>query len=142
MQFQVPQFIDIEDKVIGPLTIKQFLYLLAAGAIIFILYKILNLYAIIILAIPILGITIPLAFIKVHGQPFISIVSNFFRFLRKPDFYVWKKPIGKKPAPKSAETENIKIIKKITDKKGQNKPIAKNSLQDLNWKVETNKEEA
>ncbi|HUT96143.1 MAG TPA: PrgI family protein [Candidatus Paceibacterota bacterium] len=139
MQFQVPQFIDIEDKVIGPLTIKQFLYLLAAGVVLFILYKILNLYAIIILAIPILGITIPLAFIKVHGQPFISIVSNFFRFLRKPDFYVWKKPVGKKPVLEPTEMENIEIVKKVAEKKEQNKPIAKNSLQDIGWRVEVDK---
>lgn len=144
MQFQIPQFIDVEDKVIGPLTIKQFLYLLVAGVVIFILYKVLNLFATIILAIPILGITIPLAFMKVHGQPFMGIVSNFFRFLRKPDFYVWKKPVNKKPSPESMETEDIEIIKKSLDSRsGQAKikPMAKENLQDLNWKVETNKEE-
>ena len=31
MRATVPQFIDVEDRVIGPLTIKQFLYLLAGG---------------------------------------------------------------------------------------------------------------
>ena len=27
MRFEVPQFIDIEDKIIGPLTWRQFIYL-------------------------------------------------------------------------------------------------------------------
>jgi len=139
MQFQVPQFIDIEDKVIGPLTIKQFLYLLVAGVIIFILYKVLNLFATIILAIPILGITIPLAFLKVHGQPFMSVLSNFSRFLRKPDFYIWKKPTNKKSTLEPVEAENIEIVKKTTEKKGQNKPIAKENLQEIGWKVEIEK---
>ena len=31
MMFSVPQFIDVEDKIIGPLTLKQFIYL-AGGA--------------------------------------------------------------------------------------------------------------
>lgn len=143
MQFQVPQFIDIEDKVIGPLTIKQFLYLLAAGVIIFILYKVLSPFAMFVLAIPILGITIPLAFVKVHGQPFISILSNFFRFLKKPDFYIWKKPVNKKSSPEPTEAENIEIVKKSLDpRSGQAKikPIAKDNLQDIGWRVEVDKE--
>lgn len=136
MQFQVPQFIDIEDKVIGPLTIKQFLYLLVAGVIIFILYKILNLFAVIVLAIPIIGIAISFAFIKVHGQPFMGMVSNFFRFLKKPDFYVWKKPIGKNQL--SEQIDNIEIIKK-EPAKTKMKPEAKENLQDVGWKVEIEK---
>lgn len=136
MQFQVPQFIDIEDKVIGPLTIKQFLYLLAAGVIIFILYKILNLFATIILAVPIISVACAFAFVKVHGQPFSVVVGGFFKFLNKPDFYVWKKPIGKIPEI------NQEIIKKTSKKdlpKDKLKPEAKENLQDVGWKVEIEK---
>jgi len=135
MQFQVPQFIDIEDKVIGPLTIKQFLYLLGAGFIIFIIYKILNLFATIILAIPIAGIAIALAFVKIGNQPFVSFLKNFFGFIRKPDFYVWKKPIGKQQVQ---QEEHIEIIKKMPAKTRIN-PEAKDNLQDMGWKVEIEK---
>lgn len=138
MQFQVPQFIDIEDKVIGPLTIKQFLYLLVAGVIIFIFYKIFNLFSTIILAIPVIGIACALAFVKISNQPFVSLLGNFFSFIRKPDFYVWKKPIGKTPE------KTPEIIKKqsLEPRLGQvkQKPIAKDNLQDLGWKTEVNKE--
>ena len=133
MQFQVPQFIDIEDKVIGPLTIKQFLYLLVAGVIIFIFYEIFNLFATIILAIPVIGIACALAFVKIHGQPFISILGNFFAFIRKPDFYVWKKPTGKTPE------KTPEIIKK-TPSTIKQKPIAKENLQDVGWRVEIDKQ--
>ena len=132
MQFQVPQFIDIEDKVIGPLTIKQFLYLLVAGVIVFILYKILNLFATIILAIPIIGIACALAFVKVGNQPFGGLLKNFFSFIRKPDFYVWKKPIGK------IEEKTPEIIKKAPTNT-KIKPEAKENLQDVGWKVEIEK---
>jgi hypothetical protein len=132
MQFQVPQFIDIEDKVIGPLTIKQFLYLLTAGVIIFIFYEIFNLLATILLAIPVIGIACALAFVKVHGQPFIGIITNFFSFIRKPDFYVWKKPLGK------TSEKTPEIIKK-EPAKTKTKFEAKENLQDVGWKVEIDK---
>jgi hypothetical protein len=138
MQFQVPQFIDIEDKVIGPLTIKQFLYFLAGGVVIFILYKTLNLFATIILAIPIIGISVALAFVRIGNQPFISFLKNFLGFIRKPDFYVWKKPLGKKNLPDQTE-EHVEIIKKVPAKTKLNQET-KDNLQDLGWKTEINKE--
>lgn len=138
MQFQVPQFIDIEDKVIGPFTIKQFLYLLCAGIIIFILSKILNLFATIILAIPIAGIAIAFAFVKVGGQPFMMIAKNFLGFLKKPDFYVWKKPLGKNDSPE--QIGSVEIIKRVSSKT-KIKPEAKDNLQDIEWKIEVDKEE-
>lgn len=138
MQFQVPQFIDIEDKVIGPLTIKQFLYFLAAGVLIFILYKTLNLLATIILAIPIIGISIALAFVKIGNQPFISFLKNFFGFIRKPDFYVWKKPLSKDNVSGQTE-EHVEIIKKMPAKTKISQET-RDSLQDLGWKTEINKD--
>jgi len=136
MQFQVPQYIDIEDKVIGPLTIKQFLYIAIAGAIIFILHSFLNLFVTIVLAIPIAIITFALAFIKVHNQPFINVIKNFLGFLKKPDFYVWKKPVG------SIKEKTPEIIKKSLDRgsgQGKIKPVAKENLQEIGWKVEIEK---
>lgn len=137
MQFQVPQFIDIEDKVIGPFTIKQFMYLAGAGLIVFILYKILNIMVVIVLAIPIVVIAAALGFYKPNNQPFIVLVKSFFGFLRKPDFYVWKKTSerGKQQKP---ETENIQLIKKESAKT-KIKPEAKESLQEIGWKVEIEK---
>ncbi len=136
MQFQVPQFIDIEDKVIGPLTIKQFLYLLAGGVIVFILYKTLNLFATIVLGVPIVGIAIALAFAKIGNQPFINFLKNFIGFVKRPDFYVWKKPIGKNKIVEP--NEDIEIIQKVPAKTKLN-PEAKDSLQDMGWKVEIEK---
>jgi len=138
MQFQVPQFIDIEDKVIGPLTIKQFLYLLASGVVVFILYKTLNIFATIIIGIPVIGIGVALAFVKIGNQPFIGFLRNFMGFIKKPDFYVWKKPLGKKNVIDQTE-EHVEIIKKVPAKTKLNQET-KDSLQDLGWKTEINKD--
>ncbi len=147
MQFQVPQFIDIEDKVIGPFTIKQFLYLAGAGLIIFILYRVLSLTITIILAIPIVVIALALGFYKPNNQPFIALLKSFLGFLRKPDFYVWKKQF-EKPKTMEPEKENIQMIKKSLDSRSGQGNLqarldsarqAKENLQEIGWKVEIEK---
>lgn len=135
MQFQVPQFIDIEDKIIGPFTLKQFLYIAAGGALLFILFKILKFFAFLLVAIPISSLVIALAFIKVHNQPFISVLKNVFGFLKKPDFYIWKKPEAKSPAE---EKKPPKIIK-ATPIKRKRKLKHKERLQEIGWRVEIEK---
>ena len=137
MQFQVPQFIDIEDKVIGPFTIKQFLYLAGAGVIVFILYRMLSTFITIILAIPIVIIALALGFYRPNNQPFVGLLKNFFRFLKKPDFYVWKKQ-SEKPKTIEPEKENIQLIKKEPAKAKINLE-AKENLQEIGWKVEIEK---
>ena len=134
MQFQVPQFIDIEDKIIGPFTLKQFLYIAAGAGILFILFKIVKFFVFLILAIPIITIVIALAFIKIHNQPFISVIKNALGFLKKPDFYIWKKPSVKS----QVEEKRIPEIIKTTSKK-KLKPEAKKRLQEIGWRVEIEK---
>ncbi|MBA7622035.1 hypothetical protein ES703_29406 [subsurface metagenome] len=134
MQFQVPQYIDIEDKVIGPFTIKQFFYILVAAVVLFILYNLVNLFVLIILAIPVCALTFALAFVKVHDQPFINVVKNFLGFIKKPDFYVWKKPT----IQKKTEERIPQIIKKTPPKK-KFKPKSKTPLQEIGWKIEIEK---
>lgn len=135
MQFQVPQFIDIEDKVIGPFTVKQFLYIIAAAGILFILFKLLNIVIFIILAIPIAALTYALAFIKIHNQPFINVIKNALGFLRKPDFYVWKKPVS----PTATEEKKAPQIIKKTPPKKKFKPKSKTRLQEIGWKINVEK---
>lgn len=135
MQFQVPQFTDIEDKVIGPFTLKQFLYIAGAAGLLFILFKILKFFVFLFVAIPIAVLTIALAFVRVHGQPFVSVIKNFFGFLRKPDFYVWRKPKLKSPA----EEKKVPEIIKATAPKRKLKPKRKERLQEIEWKIEIQK---
>ncbi|MDP2934561.1 MAG: PrgI family protein [bacterium] len=135
MQFQIPQFTEIEDKVIGPLTIKQFLYLLAGVLVIFILFKTLNFFVFIILAIPVAVISLALAFIRVNQQPLASALKNFFRFVKKPDFYIWKKPEPKKtkeekPLPEIIKKEPINRKEKL---------IHREKLQEIGWRIEVEK---
>jgi len=135
MQFQVPQFTDIEDKIIGPFTLKQFLYLLVAGVILFILFKLLKFIIFIILTGPIIAITLAFAFYRPNNQPFIGLVKNFLGFLKKPDFYVWRKPKIINPV----EEKKIPDIIHKAPAEEKIKTESKERLQEMNWRIQIEK---
>ena len=92
-QFVVPQFLDVEDKVIGPITVRQFIILLVAGGLMFAAYKLadfaLFLFEIIIIA----AFTILFAFIKINGRPVHYFILNFIQTMRKPKLKLWYKDL-------------------------------------------------
>lgn len=91
-QYQIPQYIEIEDKIIGPFTLKQFLYLLGGGGIIFILYFLgIRIFFLIILSIPIIGLALSLAFIKINNRPFLIYLQSLLGFVLKTRRYIWRK---------------------------------------------------
>ena len=91
MQFQVPQFIEVEDKIFGPLTFKQFIYLVGGAAMCFVLYIILPFFFAVLLIIPFAGFSLALAFYKINNRPFISVVESALNYTLKGKLYVWKK---------------------------------------------------
>lgn len=94
MQFSVPQFIEVEDKIIGPLTLKQFLYLAGGAGLIFLLWYILKLWLFLIVSVPILSLSISLAFLKINGRPFFDFLVSMINYLLKPKTYIWKEKNG------------------------------------------------
>ena len=102
MQFQVPQFAETEDKVIGPLTLKQFFYIGAGGAIALISYFSLKPSAAVIISIVSVGIACAFAFVKINGLAFEKIFLAASRYFWNERVYVWQ---PKKPnLPKTKET--------------------------------------
>ncbi len=91
MRFQVPQFIEIESKIIGPFTLMQFLYLAAGGVIIFILQFFLPLPYLIIAGIPIAVLALALAFYKIDDIPFPKYLLMALSFASGPKKYVFGK---------------------------------------------------
>ncbi|MDP1629319.1 MAG: PrgI family protein [bacterium] len=105
MQYQVPQFIEIEDKIIGPLTLKQFLYLAGPAVISFILFFALS-FGIWLLLTIILGVLgLSLAFVKINGRPFINFLLSVFWYYFKPKIFIWKK--AEPASPETIETSYI-----------------------------------
>ena len=91
MQFNIPQFIEIKDKIIGPLTMRQFLYILAGLGALAAVWFFAELWLFLIIAIPILVFCLMHAFYKFNGRPFIYFVGSVINYLIKPKLYLWKR---------------------------------------------------
>jgi len=88
-QFTVPQFIDVENKIIGPITVRQFMILLASAIIIGISYRIFDFSLFLTIAIVTLALAATFAFVKVNSQPFYLFVLSALKTLRRPGIRVW-----------------------------------------------------
>ena len=93
-KFIVPQFIDKEDQILGPITVRQFLIMLVGTFSIFIAYAIFTLPFFILITVVIVGLIATFGFIKVNGQPFHIFFLNFLQSVLRPHLRVWdKRPI-------------------------------------------------
>ena len=91
MQFNTPQFIDIEDKIFGPLTFKQFIYVLGGGGASFMFYSLFPTFIAVIFIVPVCALTFLLAFKPIHGRPFAVILESSFRYFFGNKLYLWRK---------------------------------------------------
>jgi hypothetical protein len=126
MQFQVPQFIEVEDKLFGPFTIKQFIYMFGTAGFVFILYTMLPLFLTIFIGAPIAVFGLALAFFKVNNRPFILMVEAAFLFISTPRLYVWKK-VPRKIVQKTEEkVSDDSYVPRLSDSK----------LKELAWSLD------
>ncbi|MFA5270042.1 MAG: PrgI family protein [Patescibacteria group bacterium] len=96
MATKIPQNIDKEDKLVGPLTLKQFLYLLGGAALTFIAYQY---YAIgylfitefVVIGLALMALAVMLAFVQINGRPFITFLASLGSFLTAPKQRFWHK---------------------------------------------------
>jgi hypothetical protein len=92
MQFAVPQFTDVEDKLIGPLTLKQFLIILATGAVIMFFYSILKLSVFFFFfAFPIAVLGIGIAFGRFNGRSVYGYIPAFIYYVSRPQVRIFKR---------------------------------------------------
>lgn len=101
-QFQVPQFITVEDRIIGPLTLKQFLYLLGASSVGLVGWFWLNIFLFTFFALPIAGLFAAMAFVKVNGQPLPMVITNAVNYFLQPRLYLWRSAPPPKPGTAAA----------------------------------------
>ncbi len=93
MQFRVPQFIDMEDKIIGPLTLRQFGYVLGAAGISFLIWTFIPIRIIaFILIIPVAGLFLALAFVKINNRSFGEMLESAFTYYTGNKIYTWEQP--------------------------------------------------
>lgn len=117
MMFNVPQFIDVEDKIAGPLTWRQLLWMIGMGAVVLMLFMFLDGALLFVAATPVVLLFLLFAFYRPGGQSFIQYVMSAFFFLFRPKVMMWDRPVGgmlRKPITKKAESTQNKETKVVT----------------------------
>ena len=136
--FTVPQFIDVEDKIIGPITTRQFIICLVGLGFLVPAWKLLDLPWFIILGLLDFIIVGAFAFVKINGRPFHYFILNIIQTFKKPKLRVWnhknplkdllsaeemaaeETPLAVKTAPAKARpaSSRLKELSLIVDTKG------------------------
>jgi hypothetical protein len=129
MRFQVPQFIEIEDKIVGPLTIKQFLYLAGGAGMCFIAYNFLP-FILSVMLIAIIGaLSASLAFYKYNNKPFIDLLESGFQYYTGNKLYIWKK---RERVPTITPEKNTPTPQVYVPR------LSESKLKELTWSLDIN----
>lgn len=112
MLFNVPQYIDVEDKVAGPLTAKQLLWMLGMGAVLLVLWNVLDKMTFFIVAIPVGVLFAALAFYRPYNQPLISFILSSISFLFSPKVYIWRRSYEVGALKSKSDKKTVEISRK------------------------------
>ena len=129
MRFQVPQFIEVEDKIFGPLTFKQFVYIGGGVGICALLFTFLPNFFALLLALPVVIFALALAFYRVNDKPFIHLIEAFFNYMTTNKLYIWKKE-DKKPQV-SAASQTERPLEQVYVPK-----LSESKLKELSWSLD------
>src|SRR3989338_11258853 len=90
-QYVITQFIDVEDKIFGPVTARQFIILMVVFLIDFVLFRLFPLTTFLLIGVPLLSLGGIVAFVRINGAPFHYFLLNIIQTLRKPRLRVWSR---------------------------------------------------
>lgn len=137
MRFQVPQFIEMEDRIFFGLSFRQFLYLVGGAAICFVILRFVPLFVGILLCVPVVALAFALTFKQVNNKPFIFFMENAFMYFFSKKLYIWSK--DRTPSPQAKQqTESIPLSD--MDPLLNIPKMANSKLKDLSYKIDTHKE--
>ncbi len=133
MQFKVPQFLDIEDKIFGPFTFRQFVYLVGGAGLCFVIYRLIGLLWGLI---PIIGIGVfvwALTFYRPNNKPFVNMLESWFKYMTQSKLYIWKRRRAKNIKP----DQTLLDMQGINMEGGASTPrLSTSKLRDLAWSLD------
>ncbi|HEX8947108.1 MAG TPA: PrgI family protein [Candidatus Paceibacterota bacterium] len=138
MEYQVPQFIEVESKIVGPLTLKQFIYVAGGVGMTIALLRYLPLIVAILLAIPVVGLSGALAFYKVNNKPFISVLEAAAKFYTSPHLFLWRKEAPKAAANPSTPQASTGVAPIAPTP--HTSRLTQGKLQELAWSMDINEQ--
>lgn len=131
MRFQVPQFIEVEDKIIGELTITQFIFVAGGVGFLVAMWLTLPLWLAILLGGPIAIFGLALAFYKINDRPFAYVLQHGVEYFFNNKLYIWDKdrtmqPKNKEPELLDPKNDPAKFVPAATASK----------IKDLAWSLD------
>ena len=130
MQYQTPQFIEVEDKVFGPLTIKQFIYLAGGAGAAVVVLRIFGFMPGILFTLPLVALALALAFYKVNNKPFINVMESAIKYFFTNKLYIWKKSKPTYEKPEERKTAEAVVAASFTPK------LSNSKLRELTWNLD------
>ena len=134
MQFRVPQNIDMEDKIVGSLTLLQLVYVLTGGLIVYILFQLLGknyFYVFLFFGIPIALATLAITFLKIQDQPLSYFIKAGLAYFSRPKIRFWQRK-DLMPMIKDEPSATPKEISVLPAKR-----IEKSNLEKLAYSLDT-----
>ncbi len=128
MRFRVPQFIDIEDKLFGPFTFKQFVYLAGGAGLAYVLYRLIPFWIAVFLIIPVVILSLLLTFYRINNKPFLYYLQAGTNYLISNKLYIWKQRLVKNDDKNKDEVAPtpVSILPKVSV----------DSIKDLSWSLD------
>lgn len=126
MQFKVPQFIDVEDKLFGPFTFKEFVYLAGGAGLIYVIYKLVIIWIAVPLIVIVAAFSAALTFYKINNKPFIYYVQASITYALKSKLYIWKQHLKKPEVAQEKPAQDYQALPAMTTSR----------LKDLAWSLD------
>lgn len=130
----MPQFLDVEDKIIGPVTVRQFIEMVIGAIFIAILYRLLYLPYFLASAFVVFGITMIIAFAKINGQVFHIFMLNFFQTMINPKLKIWRKKATLKEIKDDLSKPKEEVLRSV---KMSRRPISSSRLSEIALIIDT-----
>jgi len=127
-QFTIPQFIDVEDKIIGPITTRQFVIILGSMLVMAIFYKILDFSLFLASSVVVFIIMIAFAFIKVNARPFHFFLLNLVQTFKRPKLRIWNNAYGKNQIKFEEVGDKVEVRQSAPVKRYSSSRLAELSL--------------
>lgn len=133
-KFVAPQFIDVEDRIIGPITTRQFILMVIGGVVVFIVYKLFDTISFILVTLLTVMAVIIFGFVKINGRRFHEFVASMVEALRRPRVRVWYKRVPMSEVVAANKKKPVDVVKSDFTPKARIKPTR---LKDLALIVDT-----
>jgi len=130
MRFEVPQFIDVKDKLFGPFTFRQGIFLAGGGGLVYLWFRLMPGWLAFFVAIPTVVFTLAFVFYKPNGQTFGKVLENYILYKLSSRFFLWEyKKVNHQPSVNQTTTPDVET----PPPPATNQSNQRSKIRDISW---------